>query len=188
MSNERRESSEINQAVERQIARSQRLEELPGVVETAGHELIEVMLERIAQHRKWGEQNHPNAADLETVREFTGSRASPDADAAAITVLRSYGIPSANEARDMCEGAAKGGHVTWLHILLEEVCEAAQVAAFADFNDHRDGRREQLEELRVELLQVAAVAVAWAEAVARQSSKLAHAPSNRSLLDSASDP
>lgn len=82
MSNERRESSEINQAVERQIARAQRLEELPGVVETAGHELVEVMLERIAQHRKWGEQNHPNAADLETVRTFTGSRASPDADAA----------------------------------------------------------------------------------------------------------
>lgn len=185
MSNERRESSEINQAVEREIAQAQRLTEVPGVVETAGHELLEVMLERIAQHRKWGEQNHPNAVDLATVQAFGPPR---DTDAAAQTVLRSYGIPSSDEARAMCNGAAKGGHVTWLHILLEEVCEAADVAAVADFADFAPTRRERLEELRVELLQVAAVAVAWAEAVNRQSSKLALAPTNRSLHDSASEP
>lgn len=184
MSNERRESSEINQAVTREIAQAHRLSEVPGVVETAGHELLEVMLERIAQHRKWGEQNHPNAADLETVQAFGPN----DPEAAAITTLRSYGIPSADEARDMCNGAAKGGHVTWLHILLEEVCEAAEVAACADFADLVHTRRDRLEDLRVELLQVAAVAVAWAEAVNRQSSKLVHAPTNRSLHDSASEP
>lgn len=55
----------------------------------------------------------------------------------------------ANIAREACDSAAREGRVTWLHILLEEVFD---VPAESD-----------PEALTKELIQVAAVAVAWAE-------------------------
>lgn len=48
---------------------------------------------------------------------------------------------------------------TWLAILTEEVGEAAQSALHFKFGGHHAGT------LREELIQVAAVAVAWAEAI-----------------------
>jgi hypothetical protein len=57
-------------------------------------------------------------------------------------------------ARQACEHAAKNGTVAWRHILDEEVCEA-----FAEDNPVK---------LRAELVQVAAVAVAWIEAIDRR--------------------
>ena len=53
------------------------------------------------------------------------------------------------------EHAAEGGYLDWLHILREEVAEA-----FAETDPAA---------LRGELLQVAAVAVAWIEAIDRRS-------------------
>ena len=60
----------------------------------------------------------------------------------------------ADIARTACQSAFENGEGTWRHILTEEVFEA-----FAE--DDPDGLRE-------ELVQVAAVAVAWIEAIDRR--------------------
>jgi hypothetical protein len=62
----------------------------------------------------------------------------------------------ADMARSRCNWAAARGAVTWRHILEEEVCEA-----FAETDPDL---------LRAELIQVAAVATAWAEAIDRRPS------------------
>lgn len=59
----------------------------------------------------------------------------------------------AEVARRECDDAAKGGYIEWRHILSEEVAEA-----FAEADPAR---------LREELIQVAAVCVAWCEAIDR---------------------
>lgn len=64
-----------------------------------------------------------------------------------------YGY-EAVKAQEACSVAAKAGSVTWKDILHEEVCEA-----FAEADPVR---------LRHELVQVAAVAVNWIEALDRQ--------------------
>jgi len=91
--------------------------------------LAEVAAERRRQDERWGEQNHPDG---------TGPTHSDQA------VL----------AREECERAADTGHLSWRHILLEEVAEANEA--------HESAR------LRQELIQVAAVAVAWAQAIDRR--------------------
>jgi hypothetical protein len=93
--------------------------------------LDEVLDERLRQHLKWGEQNHPDGT--------SGVRR-----------------PSAEIARRTCEREHRAGRGTWLHILDEEVCEA-----YAE---------EGPLSLRKELIQVAAVAVAWVEAIDRRHS------------------
>ncbi|MEU7904252.1 hypothetical protein [Actinoplanes sp. NPDC049118] len=60
-------------------------------------------------------------------------------------------------ARKECEEAAETGSLSWRHILLEEVAEATAEAG--------------PENLRRELIQVAAVAVAWAEAIDRRAAR-----------------
>ena len=57
-------------------------------------------------------------------------------------------------ARTECDTAHQAGEGTWRHILLEEVLEA-----FAE---------DDPDKLRAELIQVAAVAVAWVEAIDRR--------------------
>jgi len=57
--------------------------------------------------------------------------------------------------RRECEEAFAGGEGTWKHVLLEEVAEAIA--------------EEDQVKLRTELLQVAAVAVAWVECIDRRS-------------------
>lgn len=59
----------------------------------------------------------------------------------------------AHDARERCEAAFRRGEGTFRHILDEEVAEA-----FAESNPYR---------LREELIQVAAVAVAWVEKIDR---------------------
>lgn len=63
-------------------------------------------------------------------------------------------VIEADVARMATENAADGGYLDWLHILREEVAEA-----FAETDPVR---------LRGELLRVAAVAVAWVEAIDRR--------------------
>lgn len=62
--------------------------------------------------------------------------------------------PEADLMRRECEEAAQGGQLSWKHILLEEVAEAIA--------------EEDVTKLREELIQVAAVAVAWVEAIDRR--------------------
>lgn len=59
-------------------------------------------------------------------------------------------------ARILCAVRVAEGNVTWKHILFEEVAEAS-----AETNQFK---------LRKELIQVAAVAVAWVEAIDRRQS------------------
>lgn len=61
---------------------------------------------------------------------------------------------AALDAKVRTDRAAQQGSVTWRHILIEEVCEA-----FAEDDPVL---------LRAELIQVAAVAAAWAEAIDRR--------------------
>lgn len=61
--------------------------------------------------------------------------------------------PIAEHYRDECDRNHKVGFGTWLDILLEEVYEAAASSG---------------SELREELIQVAAVAAAWVEAIDRR--------------------
>lgn len=89
--------------------------------------LSEVAAERAKQDAKWGaERTHPSG---------TGKAMSPPA---------SY-------FKTECDRAARDGTITWLHILQEEVAEAAE-----------EGDPSLL---RQELVQVAAVAVAWIESL-----------------------
>ena len=61
---------------------------------------------------------------------------------------------TADHYREICQAHAAEGHCTWKDILLEEVWEA-----FAEPDPAK---------LRAELVQVAAVAAAWAEAIDRR--------------------
>lgn len=92
--------------------------------------LSEVLDERLRQHEKWGQQDHPD-----------GTGQYPEVTAAMAATLAT-------------EAAAEGGYLDWLHILREEVAEA-----FAETEPAG---------LRCELVQVAAVAVAWVEALDRR--------------------
>lgn len=103
----------------------------------------EVIEERVRQHAKWGEQNHPNGTGPNKLPMPTGS----DSWAAAIAAERLSLLTNC---------ATQVGHVTWLHILREEVFEA-----FAESDPAK---------LRAELIQVAAVAVQWVEAIDREGS------------------
>lgn len=69
------------------------------------------------------------------------------------TSARNYG-DVANMARTMTNAAAIGGAATWRHIIMEELYEALAAV---------DPVR-----LRAELVQVAAVAVSWIEAIDRR--------------------
>lgn len=89
----------------------------------------EVLRERNRQDIRWGEQNHPDGTgvDYDLHRDM---------------------------ARRLCDENHAAGDGTWLHILLEEVYEAAA--------------EDDQVKLRAELVQVAAVAQAWAEAIDRR--------------------
>ena len=112
-------------------------------VRTAGV-LDEVLMERFAQHAKWGEQNHPDG---------TGWNSYPFADTGFNLDLRT-GEEAAAQFRDSCERRFADGDGAWRDILLEEVAESLA--------------EDDPVELRAELIQVAAVAVAWVEAIDRR--------------------
>lgn len=100
----------------------------------------QVIDERARQDATWGEQNHPDGTgpDWPALYVPAGGTA---ADARDL-------------ARRLCQGLASHGAVSWGDIIREEVCEALAEA---------DPR-----ELRRELVQVAAIAVAWIEAIDRR--------------------
>lgn len=96
--------------------------------------LLDVLNERQAQDKKWGEQNH---------RDFYH-----DCDPRFLEFVR-------EQNTQLCDAAAKAGTLSWEHILNEEVSEA-----YATENDPAHLRRE--------LVQIAAVCVAWIEAIDRR--------------------
>lgn len=108
--------------------------------------LSEVGDERTRQDKKWGQQNHPDG---------TGSTAF--SWVAIVDLVENRSIDNddaASAARFSCDFNFRGGRGTWADILLEEVAEA-----YAEDDPDR---------LRAELVQVAAVAVAWVEAIDRR--------------------
>ncbi|QDM57120.1 hypothetical protein SEA_WHACK_57 [Rhodococcus phage Whack] len=109
--------------------------------------LTEVAEERVRQDAKWGEQNHPDVDQVLMTRE---GGVSPS------RMAEHYEIPTAGRAKFLCDQAANFGQVTYAHILIEEVAEVVEAAT-----------RASVTELRTELIQVAAVAVAWVEKLER---------------------
>lgn len=111
----------------------------------------ETLAERDRQHAKWGEQNHPDgtgryASPLSRlVHTFGGGNAFSSLTSADVLAR------AAKEATDV---ATSRGEITWKDVLLEEVLEA-----LAEENPLR---------LRAELIQVAAVAEQWVEAIDRR--------------------
>lgn len=102
----------------------------------------EIAVERHQQDLKWGEQNHPDLLP----RKWT-----PENHA------RELGILTASQAKFRCEGAKNAGEQNWGAILVEELAEAVEQAAL-----------KHKKELRAELVQCAAVVVAWIEAIDRR--------------------
>jgi len=114
-----------------------------------GRVLSDVDDERGRQDEKWGEQNHPDGTGpatfpLDPIDAWASAMFFEDNDAARL----------ARAATRACQAAAAAGNVTWRAILLEEVFEA-----LAESDPAR---------LRTELVQVAAVAAQWAEAIDRR--------------------
>ena len=115
-----------------------------------GRVLSDVDDERGRQDEKWGEQNHPDGTGpgvlpLDPISAHHGRHTYLE-DAPAVDL--------ADAARRACKAAGHAGHDTWRAILLEEVFEA-----LAEDDPAR---------LRTELVQVAAVATQWAEAIDRR--------------------
>ena len=106
--------------------------------------LLDVLHERAEQDAKWGEQNHPDGTGPDA---FVLRRTDINLD------LRT-GYELARIFRHTCDEKHKKGEGTWLDILLEEAFEASG--------------EETPAALRRELIQVAAVAVAWVEAIDRR--------------------
>lgn len=111
--------------------------------------LNEVLKERIKQHSKWGEQNHPC---LDQVLLNRNGSCTPQ------RMCMEYEIPNEKRAKDMCDIAFKREQGTWAHIAVEEMSEVVSA-----FDIHK--RRE-------ELIQLAAVCVAWVEKIDRDISNL----------------
>lgn len=112
-------------------------------------EILErIVAERVRQDDKWGEQNHPDV-----YRNSTGEAWPPG------VVACLYGIPTADRARTKCDNAAKDGRLTNAAILVEELCETVEAAA--------EGNPDELTE---ELIQVAAAAIMWIQAIDRRRS------------------
>lgn len=103
--------------------------------------LEEIQQERTRQDEKWGVQNHPILDPLLLKR--SGER-----------MCEEYEIPSENRARQLVEIHAKRGDLTYMHILMEEISEAASCGT-------------DTTELRKELIQSAAVLVAMIESLDR---------------------
>lgn len=101
----------------------------------------EIKTERMYQDGKWGVQNHP-------ILDQALLNRSPN------RMCEEYEIPTEDRAKSICKIHADRGDLTYMHILIEEVSEAASCG-------------ENIEEMRKELIQVAAVAIAMIESIDR---------------------
>lgn len=108
---------------------------------------LEVIVERQRQDEKWGPQNHPWV------------RVEPEM--ACVAYLANIG--AADTAKAHVDLAARTGQLTFARILVEEVAEALEAPTTA--------------EIREELIQVAAVAVAMVERIDRHGDANGSVPS-----------
>lgn len=110
--------------------------------------LAEVEGERHRQHAKWGQQDWANGTGGEPERGLSREQTER---------LREIRRVHAESSRALCDAVASENRVTWRHILREELDEAVA--------------EDDPAKLRRELVQVAAVAVAWIEAIDRAAKK-----------------
>ncbi|MBD3753439.1 MAG: hypothetical protein IE935_13740 [Micrococcales bacterium] len=122
---------------------------------STGSVLDEVARERARQDAKWGEQNHPDGSGprVSLMSPILGAPSDKWGDRVGVHLalmreLRDNAVATTDQR-------AVTGELTWRDILLEEVFEA-----FAEEDPAR---------LRAELIQVAAVATQWVEAIDRRS-------------------
>jgi len=108
----------------------------------------EVRAERARQDEKWGEQNHPDGTGPQMPVLFAAGWHLGEADMHARAAKLAAAAKASTDLR------ASNGAVTWTDILLEEVFEALA--------------EDDPTKLRAELVQVAAVAQQWAEAIDRR--------------------
>lgn len=106
--------------------------------------LVELFNERQRQDKKWGQQNHP-CLNQDLLNSKGGC--------VPLQMTMYYEIPSEKRAKLMCDSTFKNNKGTYAHIALEELSEA--ISAFDVIK-----RRE-------ELVQLAAVTVAWIEKIDR---------------------
>lgn len=106
--------------------------------------LTEVLKERERQHEKFGEQNWDCLAPY--IQETYGEHGKS-------MMTKYYRVKSEREAKEVCDLRFKNGIGTWADILLEEVSEAIS--------------EYDIVKRRAEVIQIAAVAVAWAESIDR---------------------
>lgn len=109
--------------------------------------LSQVRAERRAQDAKWGEQNHPNGTGDQ--EKLLHGRELPKPFSSVPVTMGTL----AYVARQVTDAAARDGYLTYADILLEEVGEALA--------------EDDPAALRTELIQCAAVAVAWVEKIDR---------------------
>jgi hypothetical protein len=119
--------------------------------------LTEVQVERLRQTVKWGIQNHPDVDQVLMNRaSVTDARGNVwPGGCTPERMAEHYEIPTASRAKFLCQNAARTTGDTYAHILVEEVAEAIEAATLGAG-------------LRDELIQVAAVAVAWVEKIDRE--------------------
>lgn len=124
-------------------------------IDTGRKVAADVRTERARQDQKWGEQNHPDGTgprvallgDFPYSYDVNAPRQTSPLDGWTATEL-------SDTAKANTDIAAKNDNVAWSDILLEEVFEA-----LAESDPVK---------LRTELVQVAAVAQQWAEAIDRR--------------------
>lgn len=109
--------------------------------------LSEVRDERLFQDKKWGEQNWPCLDNTLLQREggCTPQR-----------MVEEYELPTATRAKYLVDSKADDSTLTYAHIALEEFCEVVE--------EFDSSKRRQ------ELIQLAAVCVAWVEKIDRDNS------------------
>lgn len=117
------------------------------MIDRTAEVLRDIAHERAKQDIKWGVQEHQ---DVPVDASPVGIIVSKEGGAVA------YAFPNSAVARDACDSAARAGCVSWFHIAVEELAEAV---------DARDAASR-----RDELVQLAAVIVAWIENVDRSAS------------------
>lgn len=128
--------------------------------------LADVLEERRRQHEKWGEQNLPD--DSPAVAGLISRSAAWARDEISRAIWWDQQPPEEREK----VWATPAPHLAWPLVLFEEFAEALEEAATTGtFDEPRSDPNQARVRLRAELVQVAAVAVQWIEALDRRGEK-----------------
>jgi hypothetical protein len=132
--------------------------------------LTDVDAERMRQIIKWGDQSDIADADpvllerLGRLDSLGRPQRYSHPDEVSKRVAEEYEVPTANRARQHCQGEAARHGGTYAGILIEEVAEFIEAIVLS----HAEGDPARM---RAEAIQVAAVAVQIAEAIDRRGLK-----------------